>query len=289
MELSPDIKAALIEFQRNEITEYHVYSRLAKKASDSNKKLLEKIALDENNHYERLKEISGTEVKPNRILVFWYLFLAKVLGMTFALKLMEQNEQRAEESYSRIVSKVEEAREILQEEFEHENALVQMIDEERINYIGSMVLGLNDALVELTGALAGLTLALRNTRLIAIAGLITGLAASLSMAASEYLSTKSESTNRDPIRASIYTGFIYALTVVVLVLPYFIITGYFTALAITLLLATLVVLAFSFFVSVVQDKSFSKLFLEMLLISFGVAFVTFLIGFALRKIFNIEV
>jgi VIT1/CCC1 family predicted Fe2+/Mn2+ transporter len=46
--------------------------------------------------------------------------------------------------------------------------------------------------VELTGALSGLTLAFRNTRLIAMAGLITGIAASLSMAGSEYLATKSE-------------------------------------------------------------------------------------------------
>ena len=61
-----------------------------------------------------------------------------------------------------------------------------------------VVLGLNDALVELTGVLAGLTLALRETRLIAMAGLITGIAASLSMAASEYLSTKTEEVDKDP-------------------------------------------------------------------------------------------
>ena len=55
-----------------------------------------------------------------------------------------------------------------------------------------MVLGLNDALVEFTGALAGYTFALQNTLLVAMTGLITGVAASLSMATSEYLSTKSE-------------------------------------------------------------------------------------------------
>ena len=67
-----------------------------------------------------------------------------------------------------------------------------MIREKQLDYVGSIVLGLNDALVELTGALAGLTLALQNTRLIAIAGLITAIAASFSMAASEYLSNKSD-------------------------------------------------------------------------------------------------
>jgi len=97
---------------------------------------------------------------------------------------------------------------------------IDMIDEERLRYVGSMVLGLNDALVELTGALAGLTLALQNTRLVAMTGLITGVAGSLSMAASEYLSTKSEGGVKEPFRASVYTGFAYVLTVIFLILPY---------------------------------------------------------------------
>ena len=46
-----------------------------------------------------------------------------------------------------------------------------MLDEERLRYIGSVVLGLNDALIELTGALAGLTLALQNTQLNLLLGL----------------------------------------------------------------------------------------------------------------------
>jgi VIT1/CCC1 family predicted Fe2+/Mn2+ transporter len=84
--------------------------------------------------------------------------------------------------------------------------LISLIDEERLKYVSSMVLGLNDALVELTGALTGLTLALQNPRLIAIVGFITGIAASMSMAASEYLSTKQEDTEKNPLKASVYTG-----------------------------------------------------------------------------------
>ena len=47
-------------------------------------------------------------------------------------------------------------------------------------------------MLEFTGALAGYTFALQNTRLVAVTGLITGVAASLSIATSKYLSTKSE-------------------------------------------------------------------------------------------------
>lgn len=88
-----------------------------------------------------------------------------------------------------------------------------------------MVLGLNDALVELTGVLAGLTLALQNTRLVAMTGFITGIAASLSMSASEYLSAKSEEGPQDPLKASIYTGSAYVLTVLFLIFPYLLFTN----------------------------------------------------------------
>ena len=115
---------------------------------------------------------------------------------------------------------------IQHEEDVHEERLINMLDEERLRYAGSIVLGLNDALVELTGALAGLTLALQNVKLIALSGLITGIAASMSMAASEYLSTRSEETNKHPVRAAIYTGIAYIITVALLVLPYLLFENY---------------------------------------------------------------
>ena len=101
--------------------------------------------------------------------------------------------------------------------------------------MGSMVLGLNDALVELTGALAGFSLALQNTRIVALTGMITGIAASLSMAASEYLSTKSEKGGKNPVKASIYTGIAYVITVIALIMPFIFISQPLTALAVTLL------------------------------------------------------
>jgi len=60
-----------------------------------------------------------------------------------------------------------------------------------------MVLGLNDSLVEMLGALAGLSIALQNTRLVSLAILITAIAGSLSMASSEYLSEEVECAECD--------------------------------------------------------------------------------------------
>ena len=115
---------------------------------------------------------------PGSLKVFFYFIVSKLLGLTFGLKLMERGEEGAQINYSAITEHVPEAQRILEDEKKHEDELLSLIDEERLNYVGSIVLGLNDALVELTGTLAGLTFALQNTKLIALAGLITGIAAS---------------------------------------------------------------------------------------------------------------
>jgi VIT1/CCC1 family predicted Fe2+/Mn2+ transporter len=83
-----------------------------------------------------------------------------------------------------------------------------------------MHLGLNDALVELTGALAGLPLAFGDVKIIALSGLITGIAASLSITASEFIFTSAEDTEKKLGRAALYTGIAYVLTVTLLILPY---------------------------------------------------------------------
>jgi VIT1/CCC1 family predicted Fe2+/Mn2+ transporter len=151
------------------------------------------------------------------------------------------------------------------------------------------VLGLNDALVELTGALAGLTFALQNTKLIAMTGAITGIAAALSMAVSEYLSTRSEETTRNPFRASIYTGVAYVVTVSVLILPYLVLTDYYVCLGFTLTTAILIIGFFNYYVSVAKDVPFKRRFLEMVGLSLGVAGLSFVIGFILRTMFGIDV
>jgi VIT1/CCC1 family predicted Fe2+/Mn2+ transporter len=191
--------------------------------------------------------------------------------------------------YDEISRSAPAAKSIVEDEDEHERQLTNLIDEERLRYVGSMVLGLNDALVELTGALAGFTLALQNTRLIAVVGLITGIAASLSMAASEYLLTKTEESAKSPFKASVYTGFAYILTVLFLIFPYLVFTNFYFALGFTILNAIIVILIFTFYISVARGASFKKSFSEMALISLGIAALTFGIGFIVRIFFDIDI
>ena len=221
MPISEMLREQLLAYQRNEITEHYIYACLARMAKGrANQEMLDKLSKDELRHYHQWKAHTGQEVAPDRVKVWRFCWISRVLGFTFAAKLMERGEEGAQDTYAELAKAIPEAETIAQEEHEHEDALLELLDEESLRYMGSIVLGLSDALVELTGALAGFTLALQDTKLIALTGSITGIAAALSMGASEYLSTKSEETVKNPVTASIYTGGAYVITVLILVLPY---------------------------------------------------------------------
>ncbi len=192
-------------------------------------------------------------------------------------------------SYSKYRHEIADIEKFIAEEGDHEDVLIKLIDEEHLRYVGSIVLGLNDALVELTGALAGLTLAFQNSNLIALSGAITGFAAAFSMAASEYLSTRTEKTHKDPIKASIYTGITYLLTVIILILPYMLFDNYLLNLAFVLLAAVLIIALFNFYIATVRGESFRKRFLEMAGVSLGVAALSFLIGYIFRRLLGVEI
>ena len=290
MQLSEDIRAKVIFFQRIEITEHHIYKRLAATIkSPENAKIVAQIADDEMRHYEGLKIYSGQDVQPNWLTMWTFYLISRIFGFTFGIKLMERSEKGVQKDYDQIIAAVPEAATFKQEEEFHEEKLVAMLDEERLRYAGSIVLGLNDALVELTGALAGLTLALQNEKLIALSGLITGIAASMAMAASEYLSTRSENTDRRPVRAAFYTGTAYFGTVIFLVLPYLLFKNYYLDLGIALTTAVLIIAVFNYYISVAKDESFRERFVEMAGLSLTVALISFVVGFFIRKWIGVDV
>jgi vacuolar iron transporter family protein len=290
MDLNPEMKKRLLVVQRLELTEHLLYKRLADSVqSKKNKRILSSIAKMELSHYDFFKKYTKQDVKPHSIKLRCYYALSQVFGITFGVKLMEREEKVAQHLYKHIIKDIPEAKKLLQEEEEHERQVIDMLHETKLQYIGSVVLGLNDALVELTGALAGLTFAFQKTKLIAIAGLITGIAASLSMAASEYLSTKSEKTKRHPVTAAVYTGIAYFFTVIILVLPFLLLNNAYAALPLTIGLALLIIFMFTFYTAITHHDSFWKRFSEMALISLGVAALTFVIGLAIRTYIGVDV
>lgn len=289
-EISQKSLSIIKKMQQNELTESFIYFEIAKYVNDlKNKKTLSRLAHEESAHYEIWKNYTQIEMKPEKLKVFKYKLIARILGFTFAVKLMEKGEDKAQHEYSQLFEEVEESRFIKEQEEEHEKALLEMLDEERLQYVGSMVLGLNDALVELTGSLAGFTFAMQNTRLIALSGLIIGISATFSMASSEFLAARSEG-REDAFKSCTYTGVAYLITVILLILPYLLLDNsqYMLALVCMLITVILIIAGFTYYTSVAQDLTFKNRFLEMSTISISVAVLSFVVGVLAKKFLGVD-
>lgn len=288
--VSPAAMEIILRMQQNELTESVIYEKIARFArGEENRQTLLRLSQEEKAHYHIWKKYSGVEMKPQRAKVLKYTLLARVLGFTFAVKLMERGEENAQSEYDLLSGEVAESAAIRQQEQEHEAALLGMLDEERLQYVGSMVLGLSDALVELTGSLAGFVFALQDTRLIALSGLIVGISATFSMASSEFLSARSEGRS-DALKSCSYTGIAYLFTVVALIAPYLLLPSgqYLLALVCMLVVVILIIAGFTYYTSVAQDQPFRSRFLEMALISVTVAIVSFVVGILAKKFLGVD-
>ena len=288
-----DFKKMILDLQANEITGREIYISLAKNIKDPhNKDLLLEIADEEMVHYDIYKKYTSEDAEPDKKKIMLYTVLSKIFGYIFTIRLLEREEDRSLEILldPEISDSVLDTKDIREQEEEHEEMLISMLDEEKVSYISSIILGLNDALVEITGSLAGFTFALQNTRIIALSGLITGIAASLSMAFSQYLAEKSAGKH-NYIKASLYTGITYFITVLLLVFPFLLFPDnmYAAALAITLFFVIIVILIFTFYISIVKKVNFRQRFLEMLGISIGVTIFSFFFGIVAKKLLGINI
>ena len=288
--LPSDVKSKILNMQRGEITEHIIYNRLASSVKNPhNRSVLQRIARDELGHHDLWQEYTGEKASPSRLKIWLYYIIARVFGLTFGIKLMEQGEEKAQLAYAEIAQFVPAASRIAHDENRHERELIRLIDEERLHYAADIVRGLNVALVELTGTLAGLTLALPESRLIILAGLITGSAMVLSVASTEYLGAKSGTGGRSPLKAVLYGSIANIITFVLLLFPYFIFANVYIALGVMIFNAIVVVFLFSFYISVAREISFRRRFSEMALASFGVATLAFLIGYLARTLLHINI
>ena len=281
----------MLSFQKDEITSAKIYNYFSKIVKDKQEQeILHRISQDELSHAKIWQQYTGKELTPNLLKVFWYKILVWILGYTFVIKSLELHEFEGITALNRLKKEIPEVEHIIKQEEEHEKKLISMLNEERLNYVGAMVLGLNDALVELTGTIAGLTFVLMNTTLIAMAGIITGIAATLSMAASNYLAERADG-NPKALKASFYTGLAYLFTVIFLVAPYLIFptTMFVPALICMIGIVVFLVFIFNYYIATVKSEPFWSKFLEMATISLSVALISFLIGLLAKMGFGIEI
>lgn len=287
--LSVDVNEAVLRFQQGEINEYEVYTRLSKRTKGKNSEVLKAIAQDELFHFNNLKKYSKENLRPQRSFVLKHEILYYVFGLTFCVKLMESKENRAQKAYAEISKEIAEVAGHIDDEDKHEQALINMIDEKRLGYLGTILSGLNDAWIGLIGEVAGFSFAFQDARIIGFAGLIAAIAQFLSSSASEiesFLSEKTEETE-SALRGSLFQGIVYLLTVGILIFPFFLLKNYLVALGITISVALLIITLFTYYSSVIRDLSFRKMFPTMLGITAGVGLVAFAIGFIAKSILNL--
>jgi len=284
------VKKALNQ-QQNEIDDFTIYSMLSlSDINEANQTIFHKIANEEQGHYTYLKTYTNQDLPPRRYVVWFYLFLSKIVGISFTLKFLEKREEGAKAFYQELIKIDPRAKDIYEQEIHHEIELIDMLHDKKLLYAGAIVLGMNDALVELTGTLSGIALAFDKSVVVGVTGLIMGIAASLSMAGSAYLESK-ENVGEDvnPLTYSLYTGISYIVTTAVLVAPFFIFEKISVAIVWMFTAALLTIFLYNFYISVAKDLSFWKRVREMSYITFGVALISFGIGFVVKHYFGIEI
>lgn len=232
----------------------------------------------------------------SRFTLWKYLFLRKLLGLTFAARYLERFQIDSSATYADIFAHTQD--ESLRKQMQtfvaaeraDEQALIGQIKEERVAFIANIVLGLNDGLIELTGALVGFSFALQRPSLVALTGAITGISASLSMASSAYLQARHDPDRMHEAKKSgIYTGIAYLIVVILLVAPFVLLGNVQHALITMFCIVIAIILCVSFYTAVLFGRRFHSQAGEMLVFSVGVALIAFLIGTFFRELTGIEV
>ena len=272
-----------------------IFSAFAKREKNPEfKDTLEQLAGFEARHFEFWKSIAERKDYQLKSGSLWfYLFLRSLLGLTFTIKFLENQEAEMVDDirdylYTHGHASKKDIETILLVEEQQELKLIKSIKEERVEFTGSIVLGLNDGIIELSGALTGFTFAFRHNATVLLAGFILGISASLSMGSSAYLQAVHE-RGKSPTKSALYVGFSYFTVLGILIWPFIFTTSLYIPIALMVISIFAIVAALSFYTSVVFNRKFGQSFREMLFFSIGTAIATFLIGTAARKVLHIQI
>jgi len=197
-----------LEFYKGELTDYHIYKALARVEGNAKRRsALEEIASTELRHAKywesRINESGGSIGKPYSPVfkVLFYLLLRLIFGLAVVIRLRERDEDEAIIRYINARDSMRDPNldEIIRDEIVHEEYFIEETTQmsTRFNNIRDFIYGMSDGLVEVMAALAGLVPVVASPLLIAIAGLIVGVAGTVSMTIGAYMSVKAQSELMD--------------------------------------------------------------------------------------------
>ena len=206
-----------------------VYKRLAERDQQKNPKLKEiltTLSNTEYKHYEFWKKYApDAKISANSWAIYLTLFLRLIFGYSFAIKYLEKHEAAVIARYKSIKSTIPEADqrefdEMVRDEEEHENTFMEQMQGPYLKYISFIILGLADAIVEISGIHAGSLGIYHSTELTGLAGIVAGASASIAMASAAYAQAKQGFQGSASISA-IFTGVSYFINALILASPYF--------------------------------------------------------------------
>lgn len=292
--VAPTLQTNILRYCEDEFTDHLVYHRLAGREKDpAKKKILEQLSKQEEDHYRFWNSlIADHSPRIKHWFIAFVIVLRYVFGLTFVIKFLERHEENVIEEYKSVLSEFKGKdkkylEKMISEEEKHEKYFVSQINEGVVKYLGFIVLGLADAIIEISGVHAGFLGVTSSTTMAGVAGLVVGFAAAISMAAAAYLQAKQD-PSRNPVTSAIITGISYILAVTFLALPYFLTGHMVLAFAVSLFGAMLLTAYFTFYSAILFDRSFSREFLESAALALGTAVATFFFGELIGRLFGVH-
>jgi VIT1/CCC1 family predicted Fe2+/Mn2+ transporter len=193
----------------DEIFDLSLYRALREVATGDLSRVLDELIMVETRHVAFWQDFFGlaavTELDLGRRLKLAMLAAAgRLLGGSAIHIVLEAIEVHGIRKYLRVWDRYRDGplgsavREILEDEFKHEDLVVSGEADRHVNpdKVRNLFLGLNDGLVEILGAVSGFFAAFRSETAVLAAGFTVAVAGAMSMAAGAYIGASSEAEVR---------------------------------------------------------------------------------------------
>ena len=299
MTLTENLTKVADEACIDEYTDYAVYTKLSSRQKKNNPKFseaLSNLASAEKRHYEFWRKYSSDSSKPPKarsMVVRLVLFLRFLFGASFAIKFLEKHEDKVIKQYKSVEHLIPEQDRsefelMVADEQEHEKMFAEQMQGSYVKYISFVILGLADAIVEISGIHAGSLGIYTSTELTGLAGIVAGAAASIAMASAAFAQAK-QGFQGSPSISAVFTGISYFVNAVVLATPYFLTRNMSVAISISVILAIIIIAFVSYYNSVISDSSFVRDFSELAGIMLGATVALYFFGSFIRALLGITI
>jgi VIT1/CCC1 family predicted Fe2+/Mn2+ transporter len=303
----------------DELFDLSLYQALRRTTGGRLQRMLDELIPIETRHFNFWRRFFGIDVErldwPRRLKLGLLVLVCRIFGDRAIHLVLEAIEIHGVRKYLTLWEAYQRdplgaaVREVLEDEFRHEDRVVSESIERRVDPEGvrSVFLGFNDGLVEILGAVSGLFAAFEDAASILMASVTVAVAGSLSMGAGAYVAGSSErevqriETGKraflgespgqaaragSPLRAAVLVGVSYVLGALVPVLP--VLLGARTV-VVSLVAGGVITVIVSAVLAFLSGMELRRRLLTNVVILAAAVGITYVIGLAARALLGIAV